>query len=64
MANHMDSMIAMIVELSQKVHGQDKAAVEQTGIPLIIKSIMTQAGKKEGQTSGLRCMPRTSTWTR
>ena len=34
MVTCMDSMIAMILELSQKVHGQDKAVVEKTGIPL------------------------------
>ena len=34
MANRMDSMMAMILELSQKVHGHDMAVAEQMGFPL------------------------------
>ena len=33
MAKCLDNMMAMLLELSLKVHGMDKAATEQTGIP-------------------------------
>ena len=49
MADCMDKMMAMILELSQKVHGQDKAATGQMGN----ESVKILARKKEGQTSGL-----------
>ena len=44
----MDSMMAMILELSQKVHGQDKAAAEQTGIHLTRLS-WPQHGRKSAK---------------
>ena len=34
MANHMDNMMAIILELSQKVHGQDTVVAEQICTPL------------------------------
>ena len=34
MANCLDNMMTMLLELSLKVHGMDKAAAEQTRIPL------------------------------
>ena len=34
MPNNMDNMMAMALELSQKVHGLEKEVAEKTGIPL------------------------------
>ena len=48
MANCLDSMMSMILELSQKVHGPDKAAVEQLGFPLTSAS-GPQLGQKKAR---------------
>ena len=48
----MDNMMEMLLDLSQKVHGQDTSAADQVAIPLE-SACMYISTREEGQTPGI-----------